>query len=356
MTLGVLIRTFLNNLRPLIIVDGADLKGKYKGSNLIAVGMDGNNSIVPLAYGICSGESGLTWTWFMSKLKECIGEVQELVFISDRHLGIAQGIREVFPNAFHGICCHHLLMNINLPKKEDWIFWKICKAHRVGQFNYFMDHLLHIDPSAYEKLNNVSFDRWSRALCPVNRFAKFQKMGHILTPKAETKIYKRIRKSNMWPVHGISSTRYQVYDGKYNCLVDLERRECECKKWKHSGLPCGHVIAVYRDIEIGNCAELAKEWFTLENYQATYAEETIFVGDVQEWVIPDNFQVVLPPITNKRNAGRPKKTSRIPSTSERMKIEVCRRCGADDHQSSQCRISMTSTKCSFVPTFDLNDP
>ncbi|XP_071718409.1 uncharacterized protein [Rutidosis leptorrhynchoides] len=387
MMLGVSIRTFQKNLRPLIIVDGAHLKGKYKGSNLITVGMDGNNSIVPLAYGICSVESGITWTWFMSKLKQCIGEVPELVFISDRHLGIAQGVSKVFPKAFHGICCRHLLMNINLPKKKDWIFWKICKAHKVTEFNFFMEQLLNIDPKAYEKLNKVRFERWSRAHCPVNRYnyltsncvelvnslsvsackmpitmimeffrANYEKLGHILAPKAETKIYKRIRKSNMWQVHGITSTRYQVYDGRYNCLVDLECRECECKKWKHSGLPCGHVIAMCKENDIGNCADLAKHWFTLENYQATYVEKTIFVGDVRDWVIPDNFQVVLPPITNKRNAGRLKKTTRIPSQGERIKIKVCRRCGADDHESSQCRVSVTSTKSSLFSTIDLNEP
>ncbi|GJT69034.1 hypothetical protein Tco_1028320 [Tanacetum coccineum] len=42
------IRTSVNHLRPLLIIDAAHLKGQYKGTNLLAVGMDGNNQIVPI--------------------------------------------------------------------------------------------------------------------------------------------------------------------------------------------------------------------------------------------------------------------------------------------------------------------
>ena len=52
------LRTFRNHLRPILIVDAAHLKGVYKGTNFQAVGMDGNNKIVPIAYGICRGETG----------------------------------------------------------------------------------------------------------------------------------------------------------------------------------------------------------------------------------------------------------------------------------------------------------
>nr|GEW54012.1 transposase, MuDR, MULE transposase domain protein [Tanacetum cinerariifolium] len=47
----------MNYLRPLVIIDAAYLKGQYKGTNLIAVDMDGNNQIVPIAFGICKGET-----------------------------------------------------------------------------------------------------------------------------------------------------------------------------------------------------------------------------------------------------------------------------------------------------------
>nr|GEV02338.1 hypothetical protein [Tanacetum cinerariifolium] len=50
------IRIFLNSMRPLIIIDVSHLKGRYLGTNLVAVGMDGNNQIIPIATGVCQGE------------------------------------------------------------------------------------------------------------------------------------------------------------------------------------------------------------------------------------------------------------------------------------------------------------
>nr|GFA87892.1 transposase, MuDR, MULE transposase domain protein [Tanacetum cinerariifolium] len=46
--IGASIRTFLNYLRPLLMIDAVHLKGLYKGTNLVAVAIDGNNQIVPM--------------------------------------------------------------------------------------------------------------------------------------------------------------------------------------------------------------------------------------------------------------------------------------------------------------------
>ncbi|GKE54032.1 transposase, MuDR, MULE transposase domain protein, partial [Tanacetum coccineum] len=120
--LGASIRTFVNHLRPLLIIDAAHLKGQYKGTNLVAVGMDGNNQIVPIAFGICKGETGPCWSWWMSVLKECIGDNPNLLFISDRHASIALAVRNEFPLAFHAVCCRHLMMNLALKKKQPKLY------------------------------------------------------------------------------------------------------------------------------------------------------------------------------------------------------------------------------------------
>ncbi|GJR95115.1 transposase, MuDR, MULE transposase domain protein [Tanacetum coccineum] len=99
--LGASIRTFVSYLRPLLIIDVTHLKGQYKGTNLIAVGMDGNNQIVPIAFGICKGETDPCWSWWMSVLKECIGDNPNLIFISDRHAAIALAVQNEFPLAYH---------------------------------------------------------------------------------------------------------------------------------------------------------------------------------------------------------------------------------------------------------------
>ncbi|XP_022154402.1 protein FAR-RED ELONGATED HYPOCOTYL 3-like [Momordica charantia] len=119
MALGCCIRGFSSCIRPVLVIDGAHFKGKYRGVILIASSVDGNNQIYPLAFGIVDQESGQSWTWFLNMVKTCIGEVDELLFVSDRHVCITKSVRQVFPQAAHGICMQHLSMNLKDKFKDD---------------------------------------------------------------------------------------------------------------------------------------------------------------------------------------------------------------------------------------------
>ena len=159
-------------MRPLVIIDGAHLKGRYLGTNLVVAGMDGNNQIVPIATGVCQGETGEAWTWFLSKLRECIGERPGLSIISDRHYAIGQACSTVFPNSFHGYCCRHLMMNcrLNGSKKLKGKFWKACKAYTQEEFHLALSDIQRVRPAAFDKLYEAGFEKWSRAYCPGNRY------------------------------------------------------------------------------------------------------------------------------------------------------------------------------------------
>ncbi|GKB83737.1 transposase, MuDR, MULE transposase domain protein [Tanacetum coccineum] len=65
--------------------------------------MDGNNHIVPIAFGICKGETGPCWSWWMSYSKNALVITPILLFISDRHAAIALAVENEFPLAFHAV-------------------------------------------------------------------------------------------------------------------------------------------------------------------------------------------------------------------------------------------------------------
>ncbi|GJT04697.1 hypothetical protein Tco_0839159 [Tanacetum coccineum] len=67
------IKSFLCYMRSLIIIDIAHLKGTYLGMNLVAVGMDGNNQIIPIATGV-SQASNQSLRKFMLVINEKIEE------------------------------------------------------------------------------------------------------------------------------------------------------------------------------------------------------------------------------------------------------------------------------------------
>ncbi|GJU28997.1 transposase, MuDR, MULE transposase domain protein [Tanacetum coccineum] len=190
--IGASIRTFVNYLRPFLIIDAAHLKGQYNGTNLVAVGMDGNNQIVPIAFSICKGETGPFWSWWISVLKECIGDSPNLLFISDRHAAIALAVHNEFPLAFHAICCRHLMMNLSLKRKKmKGLFWKICKAYTPEEFSAKMRNLQDLQPDAYNKLYEAGPERWSRAHCPLVHY-NYMTLNIIESVNACTVLYRKL--------------------------------------------------------------------------------------------------------------------------------------------------------------------
>ncbi|XP_022880717.1 uncharacterized protein LOC111397985 [Olea europaea var. sylvestris] len=109
---GASIRGYMQYLRPVICVDGSHLKGPYKGTLLVATAQDGNKQIYPLAWGIVDAETNKSWKWFLSNLKDLIGDSEELVFVSDRKKSIQKAISQLFPSSRHGCCIWHMEKNL----------------------------------------------------------------------------------------------------------------------------------------------------------------------------------------------------------------------------------------------------
>ncbi|TYK21833.1 MuDRA-like transposase [Cucumis melo var. makuwa] len=68
---------FLNCIRPVIVMDGTFLKNKYRGQLIVAICLDGNNQIYPLAFGVVDRGTDDSIKWFLEKLKGAIGERRE---------------------------------------------------------------------------------------------------------------------------------------------------------------------------------------------------------------------------------------------------------------------------------------
>ena len=81
---------------PVISVDGTFLTGKYKGMILTAIGVDGNNQILPLAIAFVESENFDSWLWFLRHLKEgVVGARPDVCVIHDRHPGMMKAIRKL---------------------------------------------------------------------------------------------------------------------------------------------------------------------------------------------------------------------------------------------------------------------
>ena len=94
---------FRTSIRPVITIDNTFLKAKYLGTLFVAACNDDNNQIYPLCFRIGDSENDAYWKWFLRKLHEAIGHVDDLVVISDHHSNIEKVVQKVFPHASHGL-------------------------------------------------------------------------------------------------------------------------------------------------------------------------------------------------------------------------------------------------------------
>jgi len=78
---------------PVLHIDGTFLTGKYKGTILTAIGVDGNNQLLPVAFTFAESENIESWFWFLKLVKQhVVAGKPNVCLISDRHAGILQAI------------------------------------------------------------------------------------------------------------------------------------------------------------------------------------------------------------------------------------------------------------------------
>ena len=69
---------------------------------LVAIALDANNHLNPVAFVVEDSKNNNSWMYIMLKLREGIREVENLVFVSDRHISIAHALSIIFLKAHHG--------------------------------------------------------------------------------------------------------------------------------------------------------------------------------------------------------------------------------------------------------------
>nr|GEV54492.1 transposase, MuDR, MULE transposase domain protein [Tanacetum cinerariifolium] len=208
------------------------------GTNLLAVGMDGNNQIVPIDFGICKGETGPCWSWWMSVLKECISDNPNMLFISDRHPDIALAVRIKFPLSFHDPNLYNKLIQAG---PQRW-----SRAHcPLIHYNYMTSNSMESINACTvlkRRLPITMLTKTYRAMVQDWYFKCQELAAHMkyeVTDWVADKVHKRKLKSAAWIVHGIYQYQYQVSDGRYNREFNLMTGSCEYQKWQLSGIPCG---------------------------------------------------------------------------------------------------------------------
>jgi hypothetical protein len=104
---------FAYTCRPLIGLDACFLKGEHGGQLMAAVGKDGNNQMILIAYAVVEAETKDSWQWFLDLLLEDLNGIQqkEWAFISDQQKGLVPAIQNTKAGVEHRLCVKHLYEN-----------------------------------------------------------------------------------------------------------------------------------------------------------------------------------------------------------------------------------------------------
>ncbi|XP_028770058.1 uncharacterized protein LOC114727523 [Neltuma alba] len=99
--------------RLFIGLDGTFLKGKAKGILLNATGIDANDCLYPIAFGLTQQENKCNWRWFLQWLRRSLDleDGEKFTLMSDMQKGLHLAILEILPKFEHRLCARHIYAN-----------------------------------------------------------------------------------------------------------------------------------------------------------------------------------------------------------------------------------------------------
>ena len=168
------IRTILPTLRPFYALDGTHTRSRYNLTLLIAVGIDAEDRILPLAFALVPGENETWWNWFCEHLVQAFDDAlpPQYVIISDRDKGLYNAVQTKLPGAYHAMCCQHIAENIHKKFGREYKapFWQITRAGSEQAFNEAVQTLQRDAPQVEEYISSIGYENFAFARFPYPRF------------------------------------------------------------------------------------------------------------------------------------------------------------------------------------------
>ncbi|XP_062109640.1 uncharacterized protein LOC133821212 [Humulus lupulus] len=310
---------------------------------LCAVALDANNHLYPVAFGIVDSENHDSWKYFMSKLKEAIGEVEDLAFVSDRHASITHALETIFPDAYHGACYHHISMNVVAKFKTDHchvLMYNIMTSNYAESFNNKTR-----DARSFPITTFVEFIRFTLQSWFCNRRETSEKTTTTLAPTYEKNLVDMAEKARFLIPYAIGRHEFHVLVGELNGEVDLLNKTCTCGVFQIIGIPCAHALSgsLKRGV---NFYSLCSDYYKIETWRSSYTESIYPTGNEEEWIVPHDIMTITVRTPAQKNlVGRPKKkqgrpkTKRHPSNEDKLVVpRKCSTCGGQGHNRATCKV------------------
>lgn len=301
--------------------------------------------------------------------------------------GILNAVEKWAPEAEHRNCARHIYANWKRhfhDKKFQKKFWKCAKAPCRMLFNLARAKLAQVTQAGAQAILNTHPEHWSRAwfrlgfncdsvdnnLCESfnkwileSRFYPIITMLETIRRKVIVRISDQKTNGARWTTvicpgilqklnvyinestfcHAICNggDSFEVKHHEHRFTVHLDKKECSCRYWQLSGLPCPHAISCifYRTNKLD---DYIVECYSVEAFRSTYDHYLQPLEGMSAWPQDDREPLNAPgyikmpdwPKTARRREmhepPKPTKMSRFGS------VMRCTRCHQVGHNKSSC--------------------
>ncbi|XP_073138705.1 uncharacterized protein [Henckelia pumila] len=296
-----------------------------------------------------------------------------------------KALKNIHPEDSSMYCARHKYNNFRKvypdPKLKG-LYWDAVRATNEFDFKHAIDSIKSVNKDAWKWLLQDEPKHW-----PLHAFDHHVKVDHVTNNMTESfnawieksrqfpiltlleyirrkvmkKIYKRFEKGNAWEseippmvrkklnqarknsrhIQGLSNgDKYEVYDNERTCLVNLDKKTCQCGMWQISGLPCKESIACIHNKQV-DPLDYVDPYFTKSAYLRTYSGRINTVEDSSAWTIVQH-PTILPPKKRSNKSGRPamnrKREADEPLRKKKKKFVVihCKFCHEHGHNKAGC--------------------
>ncbi|KAK4395744.1 hypothetical protein Sango_1728700 [Sesamum angolense] len=182
--------------RNVISVDGTHLYTKYKHKLLVAVTLDANQQVLPLAFALVDKESLASWRWFLQLLA--------------KHL---------------------------LPNDDDQdLCWRAGAEVNARKFERIMTEIRELNEEAYNWLRMIDKTQWT-----LSHDSGWRTVRYFL--ERTTRCHRMLNANQEWADFAFRIFEaLQAEAGSHTYVVKLKHKTCSCGKWGTHGIPCSHAI------------------------------------------------------------------------------------------------------------------
>ncbi|KAM3268119.1 putative protein isoform X2 [Capsicum chacoense] len=353
---------FQQGCRPLLFLDSTVLYAKYQGIVLSAVGADGNDGVLPVAFAVVDEETDDNWHWFLSELKSAISTSRPITFVSAFQNGIRESLCDIFgKDSYHGYCLRHLGEKLNKDLHGKFSHEARCLliqdlyaaayAPKLEDFERCVENIKAISPDAYSWVVQSEPDHWvpflvgqvtqmvdalQRKMMELNYTRRVDSSLWLtrLTPSMEEKLQNETSKSMPLQACNSHESTFEVR-GEAVDLVDIDNWFCSCKAWQLSGLPCCHAIAIFECLG-RSPYDYCSRYFTSESYRLTYSESINPIPLLEKPAKAEvDMEIMVSPPPTKRPPGRPK--MKQPDSVDIIRRQLqCSKCKGLGHNKKTC--------------------